>query len=223
MLYFRIDKANSLMDRFKFMGLEAAECFRAIGSSSATVPSCPCDCSAGRQEHFVPFWPCETMINQKKNYIKYLLGQCFSFWVPVRFGCWRSCVMSGHSKGLWEQSLCRLKDRTEELEHEKDQQKLPESPVSSSSSVQGSNRISIQTFPGRVVTWTLRLGWTLKNNVLFILIPTERSNRHWPICAIAGENRPDWVKVCLGSHFALQASILGLKCGKVPQFSARTR
>lgn len=66
MLYFRIDKANSLMDRFKFMGLEAAECFRAIGSSSATVPSCPCDCSAGRQEHFVPFWPCGTMINQKK-------------------------------------------------------------------------------------------------------------------------------------------------------------
>lgn len=36
----------------------------------------------------------------------------------------------------------------EALEHEKDQQKVPESPVSSSSSVRGSNWISIQTsFP----------------------------------------------------------------------------
>lgn len=34
MLYFGIDKANSLMDRFKFMGLGAAEPFPAVGSSS---------------------------------------------------------------------------------------------------------------------------------------------------------------------------------------------
>lgn len=39
MLYFRIDKANSLMDRFKFMGPEAAEPFPAVGSSNPPLRS----------------------------------------------------------------------------------------------------------------------------------------------------------------------------------------
>lgn len=39
----------------------------------------------------------------------------------------------------------------------------------------------------------------------------------------AGEDRPGWVHICWGLHFALQASILGLKCGKILEFGAQLR
>lgn len=39
MLYFCIDKANSLMDWFKFMGWEVAEPFLAVGSSDLPLQS----------------------------------------------------------------------------------------------------------------------------------------------------------------------------------------
>lgn len=39
MLHFHIDKANTLMDRFEFMGLEAAEPFPTAGSRIQQCPS----------------------------------------------------------------------------------------------------------------------------------------------------------------------------------------
>lgn len=124
MLYFRIDKANSLMDRFKFMGPEAGEPSPPL--EAAILRSSP-EPSLSRQEGFGPFWPFRTEVNshQKKRNkikkeIKSLLDGCFSSWVPAWSGCWRTRFGTSTSLErvlgfvIVESRLHGLKDKEEE-------------------------------------------------------------------------------------------------------------
>lgn len=113
-----------------------------------------------------------------------------------------------------ESRLYGLKDKEEELEIEMDPQKQSKSPRSSSAQKGDWTLINKETFRQKVLKCPSR--WASVNTFTFLLIPTECFNRRWPSRAIADEDRPGWVEVCSVLHFALQVSILGLKCGKVP-------
>lgn len=109
---------------------------------------------------------------------------------------WRECL--GYM--VAESRLNGLKAKREELENEKDPQKPPES--SRSSSAQRSNLTLIkETFCRKVLPYSP--GWASINTFMFFLVPTECSNRCWPSCAIAGEDRPGWGEVCWGLRFAV--------------------